>query len=64
LATDGRRRANATYFASHATDTADKLSFALDLTPLINGNGDITDFICAHIDKFKRDVIARLHKVL
>ncbi len=35
LATQGRRRANATYFASHVTDVATGLSFAMDLTPLL-----------------------------
>jgi hypothetical protein len=35
LATMGRRRANATYFASHGTDTATGMAFAMDLTPLI-----------------------------
>ncbi len=34
LATEGRRRANATYAASHSTDAATACSYALDLTPL------------------------------
>ena len=33
LATLGRRRANATYFQSHETDTVEQLWFAMDLTP-------------------------------
>lgn len=64
LATEGRRLANATYFASHSVDNAQKMSFALELTPLINGNGDIADFIGSYIEKFKQDVVNRLKKVL
>jgi LmbE family N-acetylglucosaminyl deacetylase len=63
LATDGRRRANATYYASHAVDSFDKLSFALDLTPLLSG-GDIGDYIASYIDRFKNDVASRLRKLL
>ena len=64
LATDGRRRANATYYASHAVDNAEKLSFALELTPLLDKNIDIADFICTYIDRFKNDVKAKLAKNL
>lgn len=64
LATDGRRRANATYYASHAVDNAEKLSFALELTPLLDKNVDIVDFICTYIDRFKNDVKAKLTKNL
>ena len=35
LATAGRRLAHATYFASHGTDEESALSFAMDLTPLV-----------------------------
>ena len=35
LATMGRRRAHATYHASHGTDATTQLNFAMDLTPLI-----------------------------
>lgn len=64
LATDGRRRANATYYASHAVDNAEKLSFALELTPLLDKNVDIVDFICSYIERFKADVKAKLTKNL
>ena len=36
LASMGRRRANATYFASHGVDQALGLSYAMDLSPLIH----------------------------
>jgi LmbE family N-acetylglucosaminyl deacetylase len=65
LATIGRRRANATYFASHATDKAEALSFALDLTPLVRDESlDIAGFVLGHVDDFRRDVEAKLRKYL
>ena len=35
LATMGRRRANATYLASHGVDESTSLIFGMDLTPLM-----------------------------
>ncbi len=65
LATTGRRLANATYYASHGTDQASALMYAMDLTPLIqNPSLDIMDFIFGYIDRFKADVKNRLSKVL
>jgi LmbE family N-acetylglucosaminyl deacetylase len=63
LATEGRRLANATYYASHGVDNAQKLSFALDLTPLINSTTDPADFIAAYLDRLKADVLSRLTKL-
>jgi len=64
LATQGRRRANATYLASHAVDETSAASFALDLTPLVeNESMDPTDFILGFIDRFKHDVSTRLAKL-
>ncbi len=64
LATMGRRRANATYFASHSTDEATGLAFALDLTPLINDpEMDITQFIIDFINRFAEDVRSRVEKI-
>jgi LmbE family N-acetylglucosaminyl deacetylase len=63
LATLGRKRANATYFASHATDQARLLEFAMDLTPLIlQTNLNLADFVVAHIQKFSEDVRTRIAK--
>jgi hypothetical protein len=65
LAVMGRRRANATFFASHATDDATGLAFAMDLTPLVNDcTLDIIDWTLAHIERFAADVRARLGKRL
>lgn len=65
LATMGRRLANATYAASHATDTASSLIYGMDLTPLINNaNLDLQEFILGYINRFSQDVTTRLKKLL
>ena len=61
LAALGRRLANATFFASHATDQASALSFAMDLTPLVNDETlSIVDFTVAHVERLRADVAGRL----
>ena len=40
LASMGRRRANATYFESHAVDNTTGLSYGMDMTPLMNDRRD------------------------
>jgi LmbE family N-acetylglucosaminyl deacetylase len=63
LAAPGRRLANATFYASHATDTASALSFAMDLTPLVNDETlPVVDFTVAHIERLRADVAARIEK--
>ena len=63
LASMGRRRANATYFASHGVDLTTGLSYAMDLTPLIIDNdGDITEFVLEYIQRFAEDVKGRLKR--
>lgn len=64
LASLGRRRANATYFASHGVDESQLLSFGMDLTPLIDDpQVDIAAFIQAHIANFAQDVTDRLMRL-
>ena len=61
LATMGRRRANATYHASHDTDVATGLAFAMDLTPLIRDPGrDIHAYVQGFINRFAQDVRERV----
>jgi LmbE family N-acetylglucosaminyl deacetylase len=61
LATAGRRVANATYFASHGTDQETALSFAMDLTPLVEDPRlDIATYVLSFIEKFRKDVERRL----
>ncbi|MCL5102582.1 MAG: PIG-L family deacetylase [Armatimonadetes bacterium] len=63
LATAGRRLANATYFASHGTDTAAALNFAMDLTPLIVDDMlDIENYVAGYVRRFAQDVASRIAK--
>ncbi|HDQ70488.1 MAG TPA: PIG-L family deacetylase [Chloroflexi bacterium] len=64
LATMGRRRANATYYASHETDIATGMIFGLDLTPLIEDpERDVLDFVRAFVERFEEDVTDRLARL-
>ncbi len=64
LATLGRRRAHATYFASHATDQAESLTFAMDLTPLVQDPQlDPNTYVQGYVRRFADEVAARLKKV-
>ena len=61
LATAGRRLAHATYYASHGTDEESALSFAMDLTPLVEDTSlPVADYVLAFIDRFRADVATRL----
>jgi len=61
LAGLGRKRANATYFASHSTDDFSAAEYALDITELVNDESlSPSDFINRYIDKFKNDVNRRI----
>ena len=57
----GRRRANATFFESHAVDRAESIAFAMDLTPLVHDESlDIAGYVDGFITAFRDDVFARL----
>ncbi len=61
LATAGRRLANATYFASHGTDQETALSYAMDLTALVEDpNLAVVDYVLGFVDRFRADVESRL----
>ncbi len=63
LAAVGRRLANATFAESHATDTVNALTWAMDLTPLlVDDSLDPTQFTLAHLDRLKSDVAQRLQR--
>ena len=63
LASMGRRRANATYFASHGVDLTSGLSYGMDLSPLIiDDRKSITEFVQEYIQRFAADVLARLER--
>jgi len=53
LAVTGRRRANASFLQSHATDHIEQAWFAMDLTPLIRDPAlDPVDWVLSHLDRF------------
>jgi LmbE family N-acetylglucosaminyl deacetylase len=61
LATAGRRLAHATYYASHGTDQESALSFAMDLTPLIDKPElAVSEYVLGFVDRFRADVEKRL----
>jgi len=65
LATMGRRRANATYYSSHAVDEAEQIAFGMDLTPLIKDDSlDIVEYVQSFIQKFNDDVMGALNRQL
>jgi LmbE family N-acetylglucosaminyl deacetylase len=64
LATMGRRRANASYLESHATDVATSVIFGIDLTPLIKDPSlDLKEYIGGFINRFAEEVSSRLTKL-
>jgi LmbE family N-acetylglucosaminyl deacetylase len=64
LAAAGRRRANATYYASHDTDIATGMTFAMDLTPLIRDPGkNVQTYVEQFLDRFAQEVRERLIKL-
>jgi LmbE family N-acetylglucosaminyl deacetylase len=61
LATLGRRRANATYHATHGVDLTTGTTFAMDLTPLIlDPDLQPGEFIKRFIDGFHKETADRL----
>ncbi|HUR58660.1 MAG TPA: PIG-L family deacetylase [Opitutaceae bacterium] len=63
LATVGRRLAHATYHEALATDRSPALTWAMDLTPLVQDPTlSVRDYTRACIDRFRQDVEERLGK--
>jgi len=59
----GRRRAHATFHASHTVDAATGLTFAVDLMPLVVDPAlDPADFARAQLERFKKDVLDRIRR--
>lgn len=64
LASMGRRRANATYFESHGVDRTTGLSYAMDMTSLMNdAQKDPTQFTQEFIQRFAQDVGERIKRM-
>ncbi len=65
LATMGRRLANATFFESHGVDEASDLSYAMDLTPLVeNPDLNIKEYVKGFINRFADDVEKQIDEVM
>ena len=65
MATIGRRRAHATYYATHAVDVATSMIFAMDLTALVSDPSlGIEEFVCRYINRFAADVSKRIDKLI
>ena len=65
LATIGRRRAHATYHASHGTDVMTQTNFAMDLTPLINDPTiEIQSFVDNYIQRLAHEVSTRINRLI
>jgi LmbE family N-acetylglucosaminyl deacetylase len=63
LASMARRRANATYYQSHAVDAAQMINFAVDLTPLIQDEKlDPADYMGGFVQRLAEDVRGRIKK--
>ena len=61
LAALGRRLAHATFHTSHATDRHAGITWAMDLTPLMNEPTlDVADYTLGYIDRLRADVAGRL----
>lgn len=64
LASMGRRRANATYFESHGVDITTGLSYAMDMTPLMDDAvKDPAQFTQEFIQRFAQDVSERIKRM-
>lgn len=65
LASLGRRRAHATYHASHGTDIVTGQNFGMELTPLIENPAlDPKEFALDFIHRFEREVAERIAKFM
>jgi hypothetical protein len=63
-ATQGRRLANATYYNWGEADSETALTYAMNLTPLIDDpNLSVADYVLGHVDQLRADVKQRLDKV-
>jgi len=63
LATMGRRRANATYLESHASDKFSSVTFAMDLTALLTSKANVQDLVSKLIEEFRASVVKQLDEL-
>ncbi|MDP1579049.1 MAG: PIG-L family deacetylase [Candidatus Didemnitutus sp.] len=63
LATAGRRLANATFHTAHSADGSAALTWAIDLTPLVqDAMLSVEEFTVGYVERLRADVVARLRK--
>ncbi len=63
LAEEGLHHANATYFDSHTTDSTSMLTYAMDLTPLIEDDSiSVEAYAVAYVQRLERDVQDRVRQ--
>ena len=61
LAVRGRHLANATFYESHEVDKYDRLSFSMDLTPLVRDTSlNVADFTLGLLRNMKDDITDRI----
>ena len=59
----GRRYANATFFHAGGQDRIEQLTFAMDLTPLVEySEMDVKDYVLSYIEKFRCEVESNLDR--
>ena len=59
----GRRYANATFFQAGGQDRSEQLTFAMDLTPLIDDPSiEVKGYVMEYIDKFKNEVAINIER--
>lgn len=64
LAIMGRRRAHATFAATHGVDQATALGYAMDLTPLIQDDTlEVKEYVTGYIRQFVDDVAGKITKL-
>jgi LmbE family N-acetylglucosaminyl deacetylase len=60
-AASGRRKANATFIASHSPDAAEEVVLAMDLSPLLSEDQlSLQAFLALRVDRFRDEAVARL----
>ena len=59
----GRRYANATFFHAGGQDRIEQLTFAMDLTPLVEDSEmDVKEYVLSYIEKFRCEVESNLDR--
>ncbi|WP_269523684.1 PIG-L deacetylase family protein [Coraliomargarita parva] len=57
LAVEGRRLANATFFDSHSSDAAQRITYTLDMTELMSGEVSLEDFCQRILNHFNQEIL-------